>query len=122
ITLNLGSGADSVLAEPLPNARVTINGNNPATTPGDTLRVSLVTATGAVLTPNGTGAGTYTFTNAAALNYTGFEAVAAAVPGDNDLNGTVNTTDYNFWRTGFGSAISPGTGSDANGNGRVDAA
>jgi hypothetical protein len=122
ITLNLGSDADSVLAEPLPNARVTINGNNPTTAPGDTLRVSLATATGAVLTPNGTGAGTYNFTNAGALNYTGFETVAAAIPGDNDLNGTVDAADYNSWRAAYGNAVAPGSGSDANGDGKVNMA
>jgi acrosin len=121
ITLNLSTGADTVLAEPLPSARVAINGDNPTTTPGDTLRVSLATATGAVFTPNGTGAGTYSFSNAGALNYTGFESVVAAIPGDNDLNGTVNAADYNAWRASFGSVVPRGTGSDANGNGAVDA-
>jgi hypothetical protein len=44
------------------------------------------------------------------------------VPGDYNGDQIVNAQDYNVWRSGFGSNVTPGTGADGNGNGEVDAA
>ena len=122
ITLNLGSGADTVFAQPLAVARVTVNGGNPTSAPGDNFRLSLAGVTSPVFTPNGTGAGTYTFGNAAAVNYTGFETASAYIPGDYSGNGIVGPEDYNVWRGSYGMAVAPGTLGDGNGDGLVDAA
>ena len=122
VTLSLGSGADTVFAEPLPAARETINGNNPTTAPGDALHVSLASAASPVFTSNGTGAGTYTFSNAGSLNYTGFESAAAAIPGDFDQNGSVTQADYTAWKAAYGNHVTPGTSGDATGDGVVDTA
>jgi hypothetical protein len=44
------------------------------------------------------------------------------VQGDYNGDQIVDIQDYNFWRTNFGGAVSPGTGADGNGNGVIDAA
>ena len=44
------------------------------------------------------------------------------IPGDYDGNGTVEQSDYSFWRMNFGSTVPAGTGADGNGDGSVDAA
>jgi hypothetical protein len=44
------------------------------------------------------------------------------LPGDYNGNGTVGAEDYDTWRSGFGTAITPSTGADGNGNGIIDAA
>ena len=46
----------------------------------------------------------------------------SAVVGDYDVSGTVNTQDYNVWKTSFGAASGQGMAADGNHNGTVDAA
>lgn len=120
--LSLGSGADTVFAEPLATAKVTVNGNNPAASPGDAFRLSLAGVTSPVFTANGPGAGTYTFGNAQAINYTGFETASAYLPGDYSGNNVVGPEDFNIWKGNFGMTVSPGASGDGNGDGKVDAA
>ena len=89
IVLTLGSDSDTVYAEPDPTTTLTIRGGGPAAGAGsasfagsgqggsgDFLGLAFAIAENPVFTPNGTGAGTYTFDNAAPLNYTGFESTA----------------------------------------------
>ncbi len=125
ITLNLGSGADTVFARPLTTARVTVNGNNPASAPGDLLHLLYDDVTSPVFTSNGTGAGTYTFVSAQAFSYTGFETVDAVfspeLVSDFNNNGAVDGQDFLVWQANFGVA----TGAtremgDADGDGDVD--
>jgi hypothetical protein len=71
VQLNLGSGADTVYAQPLPNGRVTINAANPTTSPGDRLNLALAAAQNPVIT-NGT-SGSVTSSNRQTLNWTGIE-------------------------------------------------
>jgi prepilin-type N-terminal cleavage/methylation domain-containing protein len=48
-------------------------------------------------------------------------AVAGAgLVGDYNGDGAVNASDLGVWRSGFGSAVAPGTGADGSGEGRVD--
>src|SRR3954467_8296736 len=44
ITLNLGAGADTIYAQPLAAARVTINANSPTSGTGDKLNLALASA------------------------------------------------------------------------------
>jgi hypothetical protein len=93
LLLNLGSGADTVYAQPQPNAQVTINAGNPTTTPGDVLNLATAALTSPVV--NGTPAsGSLTSSNRQTLSWNGFEgsiqtdAVAPAVNAANiNLNG-----------------------------------
>jgi hypothetical protein len=72
MTLNLGSGADTVFAQPLAGAKVTISAANPTTAPGDQLRLALAGAQGYVI--SGTAAaGSVAAANWQTLNWTGFE-------------------------------------------------
>jgi hypothetical protein len=50
----------------------------------------------------------------------GSDGAASSIPGDYDGNGTVETPDYEKWKTDFGMVVTAGTGSDGNGNGVVD--
>jgi hypothetical protein len=61
---------------------------------------------------------------AASLAVGGSPAAAepAPIPGDYDLNGSVQQADYLKWKADFGMTVAAGTGSDGNGNGVVDAA
>ena len=122
MVLTMGIGADTVFVQPNATATISIRGGSPTTAPGDNFRLSLAGVTSPVFTPNGTGAGTYTFGNAAAVNYTGFETASAYLPGDFSGNGIVGPEDYNVWRGSFGMAVAPGTLGDGNGDGIVDAA
>jgi hypothetical protein len=45
---------------------------------------------------------------------------SGAIQGDYNVSGTVEGADFGVWKTGFGSAVAPGTGADGSGNGRVD--
>jgi dockerin type I repeat protein len=73
ITLNEGAGADTTYVVPNATASIRVNGNNPTTSPGDTLGLAFATAQNPVFSAGGTGAGGYTFTNRAAVNYSGIE-------------------------------------------------
>ena len=101
---------------------MTVNGGNPTSAPGDNFRLSLLGVTSPVFTPNGVGAGTYTFGNAAAINYTGFDFATGYFPGDFSGNGIVGPEDYDVWKASFGMAVAPGTFGDGNGDGIVNAA
>jgi hypothetical protein len=46
----------------------------------------------------------------------------AALAGDYDHSGVVNSSDYEVWRATFGQAVAAGSGADGNGNGTVDSA
>ena len=122
LRINLGSGGDTIFSEPLAVARLNVNGGNPTSVPGDNFRLSLAGVTSPVLTPNGVGAGTYTFGNAGAVNYISFESASTYVPGDFSGNGVVGPEDYAVWKANFGMAVAPGTLGDGNGDGVVDAA
>jgi hypothetical protein len=74
------------------------------------------------LTPNGPGAGTYSFGNAADVVYTGFETAEEYVPGDYDEDGVVGPGDNGLWRDNFGMAVPAGTSGDGNGDAVVNAA
>ena len=45
-----------------------------------------------------------------------------SLPGDYDGSGTVDSADYEGWKSDFGKSVTPGTSSDGNGDGIVDAA
>jgi hypothetical protein len=122
LSLALGSGADTVYAQPSATGTISISGLNPTTAPGDNFRLSLAGVTNPVFTPGGAGAGTYSFTGAQPVSYTGFESHVAAYPGDFDLDGTVGQADYALWTAAFGMNVVPGSSGDANWNGIVDAA
>lgn len=122
IGLRMGSGADTAYMQPDPVAAINIIGGNPTTAPGDNFRLSLAGVTNPVFTPNGAGAGTYTFGNVAAVNYTGFETASAYLPGDFSGDGIVGPEDYDVWKASFGMAVAPGTLGDGNDDGIVDAA
>jgi hypothetical protein len=87
VQLNLGSGADTVYAQPLPNGRVTINAANPTTSPGDKLNLALAAAQNPVITSGSSG--NVTSSNRQTLNWTGIEqpiskdAVAPFTTGSN---------------------------------------
>ena len=72
ITLNLGSGADYIYAQPLATARAAINAGNPASAPGDILNLSLAGAANYQI--DGTPAsGNVTSDNLQTLSWSGFE-------------------------------------------------
>lgn len=72
LTVNSGNGSDTVSVDPQPiNTNLTVNGQNPTTTPGDTLNY---TGTGTDI-PGGTGSGTITESGRATVSYSGIEAV-----------------------------------------------
>ncbi|MDB5290267.1 MAG: hypothetical protein JWL69_1508 [Phycisphaerales bacterium] len=71
-TSNAPTG-DTIAVTPSSTTAFTINGNNPSTSPGDTLTIVSAGVTNPVLTPNGIGAGQYTFSNRMPVTYTGIE-------------------------------------------------
>jgi hypothetical protein len=46
---------------------------------------------------------------------------AAAIAGDFNGDGVVNTADYAMWRSSLGNIVTPGTKADGNGDGVIDA-
>jgi len=91
--LFLGSGADTLYAQPSATGTITITGGSPTTAPGDVLNLALAAAQNYVI--NGTATnGSVTSTNLKTLSYSGFEtgpnvdAVApAVVAADINLDG-----------------------------------
>lgn len=76
ITIHLGSGADTVYAQPHPEVPVVINAGGPAEREGgDALNLALAGAANYVLNPGATGAGTLSSDNLAPLSFTGVGAV-----------------------------------------------
>jgi hypothetical protein len=101
ITLNLGSGADTVYAQPLATARVTINGNNPTTSPGDKLNLALAGVQNPVVSHGSSG--NVTSSNRQTMNWTGFEQSVQPI---DDVAPAV--TNFNFkLGNGGGRTIAP---------------
>ena len=69
-----GSGRDRYFVTPSATVPFTISGGTPQTAPGDLIALVLSGVTGAILTPGGTGAGTYTFTNRKSIGFSGIES------------------------------------------------
>jgi hypothetical protein len=121
ITLNLSSGADTIYAQPLASARVTINAGNATAAPGDTLNLELATAANYAV--NGTPAnGNVTSTNLKTLSYTGFETgpfitTSPDLLGDFGRDGVVDAADYVMWRKMLGMSVAQAFGgADGSGN------
>lgn len=79
VSLNLGSGADTIYVRPIATAGgypLYIKANSPTAAPGDSLNLAFAAVTSPVFTPGGTGAGGYTFGNSSPINYTGIETTA----------------------------------------------
>lgn len=119
ITLNLGSGADAIFAQPLASAQVTINAGNPTSAPGDALNLVLATAQNYVV--NGTPAnGNVTSTNLMTLSYTGFETGPNISDANFDGDGDVDGNDFLAWQRGLGKPAAMNADGDADGDGDVD--
>jgi hypothetical protein len=99
MTLRMGSGADTVYAQPNAITPISIVGANPTTAPGDTLNLALASAADYVV--NGTPAsGNVTSSNLKTLSYTGFETgpniddvAPAVVNADININGIPAVAD-----------------------------
>jgi hypothetical protein len=74
LAVNEGTGGDTAYVVPNATATISVNGNNPTTSPGDTLGLAFAAAQNPIFTAGATGAGGYTFANRAPVNYTGIEA------------------------------------------------
>jgi hypothetical protein len=74
LTTPNASTGDKVYVRPSPSTSMAINGGNPTIAPGDALTVADADATNRQFTPNGTGAGQYTFGNRQPVTFTGFES------------------------------------------------
>jgi hypothetical protein len=70
------AGADTFNVRPLASTTVILRGFNPTAAIGDTLNLGFAGVTNPVFTPGATGAGGYTFANAAPVNYDGIETKA----------------------------------------------
>ncbi len=79
VVVNLGSGADTVYAQPAIYGHITINGSDPTDAPGDTLVLALGAFADAVVTPTSATDGNVTVGDGTGANqverlaYTGFE-------------------------------------------------
>jgi hypothetical protein len=75
ITIKLGSGADTINFAPVAvgDGTYSIQANSPTSGSGDTLNLAFAGATSPIFTSQGTGNGTYTFSNRATFSYTGIE-------------------------------------------------
>jgi hypothetical protein len=122
LTVRLGGGADEVLARTSPIESVlekfVLEGNNPVSAPGDSLLVTMSAVTNPVFTPNGPGAGTYSFGNSAPIVYSGFETASAVLEADFDGSGAVDNADLEQWHAGYGVSDD----GDADGDGDTDGA
>jgi hypothetical protein len=80
ITMNMGSGADTVNLTPSGTTQFSVNAGSPAapTLPGDSLNLTLAGAAGASLAMSGPGAGQWTFTNRLPVSFTGVESLSPA--------------------------------------------
>ena len=125
LTINNGNGADTIYAQPNISAALAFHGSNPTATPGDTLNLVFAEALNPVFASGGTGAGGYTFSNRAPLNYTGIETGPTIDPGpallgsyNNDPE--VDAADYVLWRKTLGQFVGMYRGADGSGNGVID--
>jgi hypothetical protein len=73
MVLTMGSGADTVYAQPNLSTTVSLRGGSPTTAPGDTLNLALADAENYVVTPTSATAGNVTSTNFMTLTYSSFE-------------------------------------------------
>jgi hypothetical protein len=104
IDLNTGSGADTIYAKPDASAFIFITASTPTNSPGDTLGLAFADALNPVFTPQGVGAGRYTFSNCQPVIYTGIETVQIdstppTATGAFFLNTTRQTLDFQFSET-----------------------
>ena len=74
ITLQLGSGSDTIFAKPV-TASLNIDGHNPTVAPGDTLNAAMATAINPVHTPSTPGNGFINYDNGPGIAYTSIETV-----------------------------------------------
>jgi hypothetical protein len=96
-TLTLGSGADTVFAQPNATATISIAGGNPAAAPGDTINLALAAAQNPV--QHGSAAnGNVTSDNLKTLSYTAFETG----PNVDDSAPAVVSLDLNIGGNGRG--------------------
>jgi hypothetical protein len=120
LEVRLGSGSDTVVAHPSATTAITISGGPPTMAPGDRIAVIVGGVPPAGVTTVG-GVTTYTFTALRDLAYSGFESFG--IPGDYDLDGDVDGSDFLLWQRMLGTNVAPpGAGADGNANGTVDSA
>jgi hypothetical protein len=119
--MSLGSGADTIFAQPFATGTVGIEGRNPTATPGDTLHLALATAENYVI--NGTPAsGSVTSSNLMTLSFNGFETgpiiiTSPELQGDYNRDLAVDAADYVLWRKMVGATVqAPYAGADGNGD------
>ncbi len=110
VNLTLGTGADTMYAQPNATAAVGISGSNPMTAPGDTLHLALAGAVNYVVTPTSATAGNVTSTNLNTLTYSRFETgpnVNAVAPTANvvDVTPDPRTTSVNTIAIDFTEAV-----------------
>jgi MBG domain (YGX type)/Bacterial Ig domain/Bacterial Ig-like domain (group 3) len=77
ITLNLGSGADTIYAEPQASAEILIEAGDPTTGAGDTLNLGLSQTQSPVIQDFGGGSGQVTSTNRQPVIWHGIEALVS---------------------------------------------
>ncbi|TWU28476.1 beta strand repeat-containing protein [Bythopirellula polymerisocia] len=119
LTLTLGTGADTVYAQPLLDATVSIVGNNPTTAPGDTLNLTLAAAQNYLV--NGSSSnGNVTSTNLKTITYTGFETGPIIASAEFDGDGVIDGRDFLAWQRGFGMPNAQKGDGDANNDMFVD--
>ncbi len=78
-TLTGGSGIDNFILAPYTGNVINVNGGAGAA-PGDTLTLDFSSASSPVLSPSGTGSGTFAFANREDVNFTGIESLVASTP------------------------------------------
>lgn len=118
LTINLGSGPDTIYAQPSSTTDVVINAGDPPAAapletpqrrsplpgdaPGDLLVLGFATAADPVFTPGDTGAGSYAFSNYAPLSYTGVESTViddvppTGLDGEYDFDAPMPTVTVQF--------------------------